>query len=382
MLKAVIVDDEIPGIEYLDLLLQDIADVEVVGKYSNPKEALYLIPILKPDIVFLDIEMPLMNGITFTTLLNQMNITTQIIFITAHDNYALDAYRVYAFQYLLKPVNPKELLQAILKLERLITPQQLISESDELKNEAAKPFIRCFGNFEILNSNGELIKWSSVKTKELFAFFALHRDQQLDKWTIGEALWPNYSESQLNNNFHTTLFRLRDMFHNEKLSCPIFSGKGKRMGYLFSPDEYDCDLYRFDLLLSRHTVITKENIREYEQMVRLLRGELLDDMDSLWCIPLKEKYRTLMIKILDEVSNFYTSEAEYEKAVQVLNQSLNLDYFREKTHSSLMHLLYYSKDKQALARHYSNLKSAFRKGLDTEPDHTLVEQYRQLYTDL
>lgn len=121
-LTAVIVDDEELAREGLRLRLQDIDSVTVLGECGNGKEAMHAIMELEPDILFLDIEMPGMTGFELISEI-QAEVMPMIIFVTAYDSYAIEAFKVHAVDYLLKPVELPRLQEAVAacaqrKLER------------------------------------------------------------------------------------------------------------------------------------------------------------------------------------------------------------------------------------------------------------------------
>jgi len=114
MLKAIIVDDEPYCCETIATLLEESRDVEIVSVCHNAADALVAIRKYSPDIVFLDVEMPKMNGFEMLEHLPQVNF--EIIFTTSYDQYALKAIRFSAIDYLLKPVDEEELRTAIQKV--------------------------------------------------------------------------------------------------------------------------------------------------------------------------------------------------------------------------------------------------------------------------
>jgi two-component system LytT family response regulator len=115
MIKAVLVDDEIHCLDTLEMLLCDYCpEVQVAGRCVSAENAIELIDKLKPELVFLDIEMPLMNG--FELLENYHQIPFSVIFTTGYDQYAIKAIRFSALDYLLKPIDPKELVTAVHKM--------------------------------------------------------------------------------------------------------------------------------------------------------------------------------------------------------------------------------------------------------------------------
>jgi two-component system LytT family response regulator len=117
-IRAVIVDDETSGIEVLEYTLKrHCKDVEVIRSFTSSIEAAEVIPNLHPDVLFVDVEMPQLNGFELVEKLNKLNI--QIIFTTAYNEFALKAFRVSALDYLLKPIDADELKSAVNKLKTL-----------------------------------------------------------------------------------------------------------------------------------------------------------------------------------------------------------------------------------------------------------------------
>jgi two-component system LytT family response regulator len=122
-------------------LLQDFPEVEVVDEASNAEEGLQKIENYNPDLIFLDIQMP---GKTGLDMLSELDHAPQVIFTTAYDEYALKAFEVNALDYLLKPIEPKRLADAIEKLRRTgngnnheklnghIDNNSLLSENDQV----------------------------------------------------------------------------------------------------------------------------------------------------------------------------------------------------------------------------------------------------------
>jgi two-component system LytT family response regulator len=114
-LQAVIVDDEAKGIEFLRYTLEKhCPEVAVIKTFTAPLEALEEIPELRPDVLFVDVEMPRMNGFELVERLQNKGIKT--IFVTAYNEYALKAFRVAAVDYLLKPIDSDELKEAVQKV--------------------------------------------------------------------------------------------------------------------------------------------------------------------------------------------------------------------------------------------------------------------------
>lgn len=116
MLNAVIIDDEEHCIKTLSWSLEQYChkEVRVVGQFSDPEQGVAGLAALQPDLVFLDIEMPKLNGIQLLQECKEVNF--EIIFTTAYDQYAIRAIKLNALDYLLKPIDKDELIAAVSKL--------------------------------------------------------------------------------------------------------------------------------------------------------------------------------------------------------------------------------------------------------------------------
>src|SRR5687768_9668043 len=119
-LRAVLVDDEQLARDELGYLLGQIGGVEVIGQAGNGVEALTTIDRLQPDIVFLDVQMPGLTGFEVARRMLDKRASSHIIFVTAFDQHAIEAFEVNAVDYLLKPVDPSRLELAVQRARRRI----------------------------------------------------------------------------------------------------------------------------------------------------------------------------------------------------------------------------------------------------------------------
>lgn len=135
-LKAVIVDDEPDSVALLRLQLErHCSAVTAITTFTNPVTALQQLPALAPDIVFVDVEMPLMNG--FQLLEQLLPLQFNVVFVTAFNQYAIRAFKFNALDYLLKPADVKELQEAVSKTGRQLKPDkpQLAFAGEQLKGK-------------------------------------------------------------------------------------------------------------------------------------------------------------------------------------------------------------------------------------------------------
>ncbi len=137
-LRTIIVDDEPDSIKLLQLqLAQHCPEIELADTYTSSVKALPGIEKLQPDLIFLDIEMPVMNG--FELLEKILHLHFSVIFITAYNQYALKAFRFNAVDYLVKPIDAHDLTEAVAKAASRIKPSatQLSLMQKQLRGEPA-----------------------------------------------------------------------------------------------------------------------------------------------------------------------------------------------------------------------------------------------------
>lgn len=228
MWRAILIDDEEIALDVMDIMLNEVGGVEVAGRFQLVAEALAQCGALQPDLIFLDIEMPGVSGLEAAGALAASCPGAEIVFVTAYDQYAIDAYDTDAIGYLLKPVVKDRLVRV---LSRYANRQAKKQERDidhmgrnvlSAGSSAAGPesrakdkpalSLKVLGSMELYAPDGRLLTWRTKKTKELFAFLWHHRRQPVYKYVILEHLWPEDSAERGQKLLHTSLYYLRSLF--------------------------------------------------------------------------------------------------------------------------------------------------------------------------
>lgn len=139
MLKVILIDDERLARSELKRMLQEFPDVEIIGEAANANEGIEKIEALNPDLIFLDIQMPGKSGFDMLTELEK---APYVIFVTAYDEYALKAFDVNALDYLMKPVEPKRLADALLKVHQKDEEEMLSYNNRGILSENDQVFVK------------------------------------------------------------------------------------------------------------------------------------------------------------------------------------------------------------------------------------------------
>jgi two-component system LytT family response regulator len=170
-LRTIIIDDEADALDAIEnILVNDCVDIEVVAKVDDPVKALEIIDNESPDFIFLDIEMPGMNG--FELLENVDNIDFDVIFATAYDEYALQAIKKNALDYILKPVTIDDIQAAIKKVR--------INRTDKIDNKDR--FRDLFKDLSTVTDNK--VKIATVNGFELICVHDIIRVEASGSYTV------------------------------------------------------------------------------------------------------------------------------------------------------------------------------------------------------
>lgn len=162
-MRAVIIDDERLARQELKTMLATYPGVEIVGECADAKSAVETINSVKPDVVFLDIQMPGKNGFE---VLEDVTFVPEVIFVTAHDEFALKAFDVNALDYLLKPVQGARLSDAIKKVSERLRERQTAPEKTNVLGENDQVFVKdgekCWfvklGDVRLFESEGNYVR--------------------------------------------------------------------------------------------------------------------------------------------------------------------------------------------------------------------------------
>ena len=241
-MRILLVDDEKLQLTRLEESVKSVLPTADIVSYTNPVSAVEENKKQKIDIAFLDIEMPQLNGIQLAKALKGINPKVNIVFVTAFNRFALDAMKLRASGFITKPVNEEKVFEEVngLRYPVELTPTKKLQ-------------IKCFGNFEVFH-NGQPLKFSYSKSKELFAYLVDREGSAININELNAILWEEDHTSYLRNlisDIQKTLASIgaSDVFIKRHNECYIDVTK------------VDCDAYEY-----------KNNNPE---AIRMYRGEYM-----------------------------------------------------------------------------------------------------------
>ena len=241
-MNILLVDDEELQLIRLKESIANVTKDATLYAFSNPTKVIEEVKDKNIDIAFLDIEMPMINGVMLAKSLKEINPKINIIFVTAYDNYALDAMKMHASGYVSKPVNEDKIKKEIEGLRYPIENKT----TDKLQ-------IKCFGNFDIF-FKGSLVKFTYQKSKELFAYLVDREGSSANVNELNAILWEEDHKSYLRNLISDIQHTFKELGIND-----VFIKKHN--AYCINPNNVECDAYEYK----------KNN----PSAIRLYRGEYM-----------------------------------------------------------------------------------------------------------
>ena len=191
-MKAIAVDDEVLMLGALAAAIEASPDITEVTKFSNCNEALDFIKENPIDVAFLDINMRGMGGLTLAEKIVALRPNCKIVFCTGYEEYALDAFKLHASGYLLKPISAEDVQAEIDNINAVRRKEKLLRVS-------------CFGNFEVYAREERLV-FKRLKTKELFAFLIDRKGAGMTAKQICAVLFPSDTNDAKNSAYLRQLF--------------------------------------------------------------------------------------------------------------------------------------------------------------------------------
>lgn len=226
-MRTIIVDDERLMIKRFVRLSKDIPDINIVGQFEFPQDAIEYVRENPVELAFMDIEMPQIDGLELARNLRMIRPDILIVFISAYDNYVWEFNQIGGDYYILKPYDHKTLEQTMDKIRLLAKRQQ------------KHLYIRTFGRFVVLK-NGVPVRLIG-KAKEILALIVTKRGREISNEEIYTTIWEGreYSNDHM-KVYYNALHRLKDALKKEGIEELLIS---TQRGQMINTDCFDCDYY-------------------------------------------------------------------------------------------------------------------------------------------
>lgn len=359
MITTVLVDDMRPALRELEFLLKKYPEISIDGMYTDPLTAIEKIGEQKPQLVFLDINMPQLQGIDAASRILDLSPETDIVFVTAFDQYAIEAFELHVMDYLLKPVAEERLEKTIARLRKKIP---LSKERHSLKLQ-----IRCFGLFRMGWEGREPIKWRIEKAGELFAFLLQNHNRNIPRDELLERLWPEDDPDRSIKQLYNAIYYIRKALEGYGIGRDLVSIDSN---YNLKLGPVDWDVERFRELFMKEPA---DRLESLEEMETLYTGDYLEGEFYPWSDFERERLSKLYEQGVIELSKKYIQEKKYDHAENILLKAYDKNPYSEDISELLLKLYKEAGNKVNAVRHFNAYSALLRKELGIKPDKKLQE---------
>lgn len=371
MLRVVLIDDEEDALDLLEILLGKIGNVTIEGRYTDPVHALEAIKKSIPDVIFMDIEMPKIKGTQLARKIKAINAQMVLVFTTAYPEYAVEAFEIQSYDYLLKPFSLDRLRMCLSRI------RETISERHARPNHKTGFSIQCMGGFTIYLSekNEDVLQWKTNKEKEVCAFLIHHDQKPVDSDLMITSIWPNHDLVKAKNYLYTCLSYLRKDLSEHRIPAQI---KKVGKGFTFIADDLEQDFEHFDQLAQ--LFLTEERIIEedYRQFVRLYKGTYMEGCDYPWATAKQAELNDRYIRALRKLHTYFRSMHNTELEEDCLKRIVDALPDSERDGRALIRFYMKHKKRDEAIRAYQRLEAFVQEHIGISLEQETLQLFGQI----
>lgn len=359
MLKAYIIDDDPPSIKIIAFFLKEYDMVEIAGTFTDPLSALTQFVKDKPQLVFLDINMAQLSGMETAERILDISPETDIIFTTAYDHYAVDAFELNAADYIVKPV---------IKARFDKSMERVIRKYTSAPAPKGKLAIRCFGKFAIFHPHHEPIKWRTEKSRELAALLVYKGGHEVSRDEIIEMLWPDTETDRAIHYLHNSIYYIRKSFEEYGIGSDQIKISGTYA--LIIRSDVESDFARYRALLTE----PEPCCASLEALLSICKADFMEGEDWDWVFPERAGVEERFVSTALKLSSDYIREKDAIKAEVVLKLAYDKNPFDERITTRLVRLYIHTNQSVKALQHYQAYSELIRIELGVNPGKHLRDQ--------
>lgn len=368
-MKAILIDDELLALNYLEHQLLTITDVEVIGKYTDPMLGKEAIEKREVDIVFLDIHIPGISGIELAEILLEGQPNLQIVFVTAYENFAIQAFELNALDYILKPVRKERILKTINRIKH----RRDIKTDGNIRELAALE-MNLLQQVSIFQSQQHIpLYWRTTKVQQLFLYLVHYRGKIVSKSELIELLWRDYEPKKAYAQLYTSIYHVRKTLKSFR---NYFIIRNTSEGYVMTLKNVTLDVDRFNDFIQSGLNISDKTIEVFERELSLFKGDYLEGYDYLWAEGERQRLQHLWVGTSLKMLSWYHTNNNLEKALILGLEICNRYPLVEEAYFSLMKIYAENENNHSSVHyHFHRLKTVLMEELNVEPSPAITDWY-------
>ncbi|MDG0811414.1 response regulator [Cohnella rhizosphaerae] len=376
-MKVLIVDDEKAMHLIMKRMLAKIEGVEVVGSFGNTASAEAFLRDAAVDLIFIDINMPKESGMDFAQRLRASGRDVKLVFVTSHTEFALSAFDVYAYDFMVKPVVQERLQHTV---------RRAMAEASEHRGGPVRPTapvpqvrVNGLGRMEIRGAQGELVKWKSSKSAELCAYLVLQRGSLVSRARLIEDIFGGMPRKNAEIYLNTTAYQLRKLLEAIGMKGSLHSDANH---YALNLALAEVDIHRFEEGCREMAVIDGANLERAIDLERAYVGQLFGDLSYPWAWSEVERVSQMYASFVLRLSQTLLDRGDTQAAIRLLSKLSAHNELDEDTVKLYMKALAAQHNREALVRLFTKYSGVLQEELGVRPSIEVNQLYGQLLTQL
>jgi two-component SAPR family response regulator len=353
-------------------MLAKLPDVQVAGAFRDAESALAFLRVNSEiGLVFADISMQGGNGLMFAAKLEALGLPVQVVFVTSHKEYALEAYDLTVLDYLVKPVSQERLGRTVQRALAYYEAKKSSQEANAVPTKM-KFDVTALGDITVSNGTSRM-KWTSRKCTELFAYLLLYRGKRIPRSRLLTDIFGDSEQSSGAVHYlNTTVYQLRKSLESLGVHDAV---RSENDGYALEWKEPVIDYADFEREVEALPIIDASNMEQAIQTERRYTGELFGDKAYIWATNETEYYAGLYASFAQRLAHAFLQQGDLAAASKLF---LKLNQHNPFDESVIFQLITIRK-KQGDRKGLSDLYHDYVKLLDQELGIRPSEDLNRLY---
>ncbi|MFC5401384.1 response regulator [Cohnella soli] len=381
-MKTILVDDDPVMHLIMRKMLAKFPALQVAGTFSDAASAdAFLSEREDIELAFVDISMPGKDGMSFASGLERAGSKMQVVFVTSHKHFALEAFELSALDYLVKPVTQERLERTV---HRALAGRSAVrsSGSGEATDTAVlRPEdtvrITTLGDFSIRTEAGR-VKWISGKSAELFAYLLMHRGDRISRARLVAAIFGGMTQSNAEKYLNTAIYQLRKSLEPLGLREAV---RSENDGYALELPHAVVDYQVFEEQAGELDAAERLQPSEADKFLkteRLYTGDLFGNKAYVWAIHETERLSKCYAEFVKSLAQSLLELRMLDAGSKLLFKLHERDPLDESVVSLLMEYRWRMGDKKGLTAQYTDYVRLLNKELGIRPSRELLMQYDTL----
>jgi len=355
-MKIIIVDDEKAVHFILNKMLSKIPGIESVRSFSDAASALSHIQANEVDLAFVDIGMPEESGLDLVRKINESGADIDVVFVTSHKEYALEAFGLYATDYIVKPVNRDRLETTV---------RRVFNRRFAMHKRKLRPVeILCLGGIVIRSEQAGISKWKTRKSAELFAYLLLHRGRLVSRAKILDDLFGDGTLKDPDGYLSTVTYQLREELGRHGLRSCVVSNH-EEIGLLL--EHVYIDFVEFERCVKLLEHIDEHHLDTAVQVAEMYKGDLFGGRGFVWAWNEIERLQRVYISFGTRLAEAWLRKGDLSSAVSLLKKLLSYNELDEDANLAILKVYAAQNNHAALTEHYRRFRELYISEFGTEP---------------